>query len=151
MREPPAAAPADVLSAPAPGEATPAPEQDAVRALREWDRARAAAYASGSVRDLRSLYVDGSGAGRRDVQILRAYVDRGLVVRGMRTQVLAVAVRAATPTELRLRVTDRLVGAVAATDRASYPLPVDRPDVRLLHLRRVAGEWRMAGVRPVRP
>lgn len=131
--------------------AQPGVEDDAVLVLREWDEARAAAYAVGSLPALRRLYVEGSAAGRADVRMLRAYVDRGLVVRGMRMQVLSVEVVSRTATTLRLRVTDRLVGAVAVAGETTYPLPADSADDRVLDLRLVAGGWRVAGVRPARP
>ena len=45
--------------------------------------------------------------------MLRAWADRGLVVRGLHTQLLAVREVARTRSTWTLRVTDRLVGGVA--------------------------------------
>lgn len=123
-----------------------------VDVLHRWDRARADAWAHGDARRLRSLYVDGSSAGRADVALLARYRRRGLVVTGMRRQVVAVRVLEAEPTRLRLRVTDRLVGAVArsadaSAQQAGRALPSSRARTRTLVLRRAAGEWRMASVR----
>ena len=119
--------------------------------LREWDARRAAAWASGSLRGLRGLYVDGSPAGRADARMLASYVDRGLVVRGLRTQVLALRVLGSSAGRLRLRVTDRLVGGEAVTrDGREVRLPVDRATVREVEMRRVAGEWRVLSVRDAR-
>ena len=68
-------------------------EVDAVEVLRAWDVRRSGAWASGDPASLRSLYTDGSRSGRHDRALLAAYAGRGLRVTGLRTQVLAVAVR----------------------------------------------------------
>lgn len=123
----------------------------AAEVLRSWDAQRSAAYASGSVRMLRDLYVTGSRAGRSDVRVLRAWTTRGLRVEGMRTQVLGLRVLARGPDRLLLRVTDRLVAAEAVGGAGTTPLPRDRADTRVLTLRRGSdGAWRVAAVRPVR-
>jgi hypothetical protein len=126
---------------------TPPAEQSAVLTLRAWDAQRASAYASGSVADLRSLYVRGSAAGEADQRLLKAYVARGLVVDGMRMQVLALDVVRATPSVLRVRVTDRLVGAEARGPTGVLPLPRDSPSTRVVTLRAVAGRWLVESVR----
>lgn len=121
----------------------------AVRAaamLRAWDRARAEAWASGSVGALRRLYVGAAGA--PDVRLLRAYLERDLRVRDLQVQVLALEVLHRGPGEWRLRVTDRLAGGtVVGVDGAREQLPRDRATTRALALRRVDGRWRMAAVR----
>ena len=116
--------------------------------LSRWDRARSAAWARGSVGMLRRLYVPGSGAGRRDLRLLRAYADRGLRVEGLRTQVLAWSVVAREPDRLVLWVTDRLVGGVAVRSDGSTRarLPADRPTERRVMLVRREGRWLMARV-----
>ncbi|MEV5001855.1 hypothetical protein [Nocardioides sp. LML1-1-1.1] len=124
-----------------------APAAAALAVLREWDRARAAAWERGDPVALRSLYVPGSRAGRADVAMLRRWQERGLRVRGMRMQVLAVAVRARGPDRVVLVVTDRLVGAVAVP--GALPLPRDQPTTRRLELRRVGGRWLLAGAVPL--
>lgn len=126
--------------------AAPAAESPARRVLRDWDRRRAAAYASGSLQDLRALYVD--GAARRDVRLLRGYLRRGLRVEQMRVQVLAVEVLEHGPRHWRIRVTDRLSRAVAVGPRSRSLLPRDEPSTRNILLRRLDGAWRVAAVRP---
>lgn len=113
-----------------------------LRVLTGWDRLRAAAYASGDVAALRALYVPGSATGRRDVQVLRAYADRGLVVRGMRMQVLACDVISTGPRRIRVVVTDRLQGAVVGGIR----LPVDRASRRVVTFVRRDDLWVVAEV-----
>ncbi|RLV49116.1 hypothetical protein D9V37_11140 [Nocardioides mangrovicus] len=129
----------------------PAPSSPALVALHRWDAARARAWASGEPAALRRLYVPGAAAGRADVALLRRYLARGLVVTGMSQQVLAVRVTRAGTDRLVLRVTDRLVGAVAVSVSAHQPLPASAPLTRRLELRRVGEEWRMATIRAVRP
>ena len=113
--------------------------------LHAWDERRAAAWEHGDAAGLRSLYTDGSVAGRRDVAMLRAWSGRGLRVGGLRTQLLRVDARARTPYRLVLGVTDRVAGGVAVPGRVA--LPRDRPTRHVVTLRRVAGEWRVSSVR----
>jgi len=99
---------------------------------------------------LRRLYTPGSGAGFRDRRLLEAYADRGLVVGGLRTQVLAVRVVGEGRGRLTVEVTDRLVGGQVVgpgTHAAGVPLPRDAPTTRVLVLRRQAGDWRVGSVR----
>jgi hypothetical protein len=97
---------------------------------------------------LRSLYVDGSAAGTSDAALLRAYLRRGLRVEEMRMQLLAVEVLREERRLLRLRVTDRLAGAVAVGEGTRVPLPRDAASTRVVELRRAPGEpWRVATVR----
>jgi hypothetical protein len=79
--------------------------------------------------------------------MLSAYVDRGLRVAGLRTQLLAVSVRRWRPGRVTVEVTDRMVGAEAVGHGARIPLPRDRPSTRVVSLRRVSGSWRVADVR----
>jgi hypothetical protein len=126
---------------PAPAATLPASD-----VLHEWDGRRAAAFARGDEVALRRLYVPGSTAGTSDVALLRAYDERGLRVRGMRMQLLAVRVLARGPRTWRLEVTDRLVGAVAVTHGRRYPLPRDRASTRVVELRLLGDRWRVASV-----
>ena len=128
-----------------------APTGDAVEAaavLRKWDAARAAAWAAGSVSALRRLYV--GGAGERDVGLLRDYRRQGLVVDGLRMQVLRLDVLRHRPGEWRLRVTDRVAGGVVA-DRDGHrrPLPRDQATTREVVLVRGATGWRVSEVVPL--
>jgi hypothetical protein len=132
--------------------ATPAPQpareaDTASVVLGAWDRARARAFADGDVAALRALYVAGSRAGTSDVRLLRDYLRRGLRVEEMRMQLLEVEVLDRGPDRLRVRVTDRLAGAVVAGPGLRRRLPRDRASTRVVELRRGAGErWRVAEV-----
>ena len=127
------------------------PDVPAAEVLRAWDEQRAAAYAAGSVRRLRQLYVARSAAARSDVRVLRGYRSRGFAIERMRTQVLALRVVEQRPRRLRLEVTDRLAGGVAVGRGRRALLPRDQPDTRTVTLLRgVDGTWRVATVLPVR-
>jgi hypothetical protein len=119
--------------------------------LARWDARRGRAYARGDVAALRALYVAGSAAAARDVGVLRSYLARGLRVRGLRMQLLAVEVREHRPDRIRLRVTDRVLGARAVSRGWSHPLPADQPTSRAVTLVRVDGAWRMRGVSGAAP
>lgn len=115
--------------------------------LADWDARRARAWASGDVDGLRDLYVAGSRSGRADARMLASYVARGLTVRGLRTQVLALDVLDASAESVEVRVTDRVSGAEAVDGETVIPLPDDRPSTRRVVLRLVEGEWLVAEVR----
>ncbi len=133
-------------SAPAPGAARP--DAAGLGVLRAWDEERAAAWSRGDPAALRDLYAARSRAGRRDVAMLRAWTARGLRVRGMRMQVLALEVVRRRGDRLVLAVTDRVAGAVAVGPGVRYELPRDAPSAHTVALVRAAGEWRVAAVRP---
>ena len=137
----PAAAP---LVEPPTAEATAAPA--AVQVLRAWDAQRAAAWARGDPERLAALYTPGSVAGRRDRAMLRGWRARGLVVRGLRTQLLAVRELRHSPSTWTVEVTDRLAGGVAVGRGIRQRLPVDKATTRTIVLRRVGGQWRVAAV-----
>lgn len=140
---PPSVASGTGTSAPA----APSASTPAVDVLHAWDRRRARAYRSADEAALRALYVGGSRAGAADVRLLRRYERRGYRVHGMRMQVLAVQVVSHTENRWRLRVTDRLVGAVAIGHDERVELPRDRASTRVVTLRRSTGSpWRMASV-----
>ncbi|QIG43605.1 hypothetical protein G5V58_13305 [Nocardioides anomalus] len=137
-------APAAVLGA---AGADAAPPEVAV--LRAWDAARADAWARGDPALLRPLYTPGSAAGRRDRAMLRAWADRGLVVRDLATRLLAVRTLQRSADRWTLQVTDRVTGAAAARDGTALgPLPRDGPTTRTVHLRLLDGRWRVSAVRP---
>ncbi len=141
----PSARPVAAVPAGAPADAP------ATELLRAWDVQRSAAYAAGSSRMLRDLYVAGSGAGRVDVRLLRDYRARGYRVVGMRMQVLALRLLEQRPDRLRVEVTDRLDGAVAVGEGGRLALPRDRPSTRTVTLvRGVDGAWRVSAVLPLR-
>jgi hypothetical protein len=95
--------------------AAAAPRADlagALEVLHSWDARRAEAWAATDVVALRSLYVRGSGAGRADVRLLRAYEARGFVVRRLVTQIFAVSVLHRDLAWLRLGVFVGVAGGV---------------------------------------
>jgi hypothetical protein len=119
--------------------------------LRQWDDARAAAWAAGDPAALAAAYTPGSVAGRHDVARLRAWRERGWRVEMLRTQVGGLRVVRESPRELVLLVADRVAGGVAVRPgTAPLALPRDRWDTRELVLRRVDGRWRLASVTTVR-
>lgn len=117
-----------------------------VDVLRSWDRERAAAWRAGDLRALSGLYVPGSAAGRADRAMLRAYLDRGLRVTGLRMQVASVEVERARESRLVLRVTDRLSTATAVGDGARRALPRDGWSRRRVVLLAGRSGWRVASV-----
>jgi hypothetical protein len=122
----------------------------AVEVLRAWDARRAEAWARGRPRLLRPLYTSGSLAGRHDRAMLRAWAARGLVVRDLRTQLLAVRELRHTATTWTLLVTDRLAGGVAVGAGVRRPLPRDEVSTRVVTLRQADGSWLVASVAPHR-
>jgi hypothetical protein len=116
--------------------------------LAAWDARRARAWAAGDPSALRHLYAAGSRAGAADVGLLRRYIARGLTVRGLRTQVLALEVVARTDSRLELVVTDRTVGgrAVGAHGR-SVALPAGHASRRRVVLVRRRARWLVREVR----
>ncbi len=146
----PEAQPSGRTAAVARGAAGPAVSAEAA-VLARWDARRATAYARGDPQRLRALYVRGSPAAVRDVAVLRSYLARGLRVRGLRMQMLAVEVREHRPGRIRLRVTDRAVGARAVGAGWSGPLPADQPTSRLVTLVRGQGSWQVSRVSGAAP
>lgn len=129
-------------------EAVPAPTT-AAGILREWDRRRAQAYADGDIGALEALYVDGSRSGRQDVRLLDRYLERGLTIQGMTTQVLKLRVLSGgTDGDLLvLRVSDRTTSAVATGKDNRVRLPTAAAQVRVLRLARHEGRWLVSSVR----
>ena len=123
---------------------------EASRVLHGWDARRLAAWRAADPVALRSLYVRGSPVGRRDVRLLRAYDERGYVVRELRTQVFALRVVGRAPGRLRLQVLDRVAGGVVERGGVGSPLPSTPPVTRLVDLRVVDGAWRVAATTAVR-
>jgi len=144
------AGPAPVAARPE-GDRTRSTERRALRVLHAWDDRRAGAYRSGSGPTLRSLYATGASAGDADVRLLRSYRLRGFTVAGMRTQVLSLEVLSSGRDRLRVRVDDRIVGAVAVRGAERLRLPRDTASTRVLTFARSgAGAWRVSAVRDAR-
>jgi hypothetical protein len=114
--------------------------------LRDWDRARSTAWASGDVAALRRIYLRGSAAGVRDVAMLSRWVERGLQVRRLTMQVLAVEVQVRTERRIVLDVTDRVADAVAVPIGGGRPVPLPRDGLttRRLDFRLTPGGWLLA-------
>ena len=108
--------------------------------LHEWDVRRARAWARTDPDALRALYVRGSGAGRADVRLLRAYRARGLVVRRLVTQVFAVRVLRSDGSALQVRVFDRVAGGEVLDHGEVKPLRSSPPATRTITFRRDAGD-----------
>jgi hypothetical protein len=77
--------------------------------------------------------------------MLAAYRERGLRVSGMRRQTFAVRELEATGRGLTLRVTDRLVSAVAVGDGIRRRLPQDAYASQTLSFRRTPRGWVRTG------
>jgi len=95
------------------------------------------------------LYVEGATAADQDLRMLRGYTRRGLRVEGIRMQLIEVQVLTETPRRYSLKVTDRLVGAVAVGPGSRVRLPRDQASTRLIELRRgpAGARWKVASVR----
>jgi hypothetical protein len=115
--------------------------------LARWDEQRAAAWAAGDVEALRRLYAVGSRTGRADLRLLRHYLDRGLRVEGLTTQVLALDVVHRSARRLVLDVTDRVVGGSVVGGPTPVALPADRASTRQVVLVRTGERWLVAEVR----
>jgi len=118
--------------------------ESALAILRDWDAARARAWASGDVTALLELYAPGSAAGAHDAAMLTAYVDRGLVVEGMRTQVMAASVEWLGPHRIVLVVTDRLARGTAVSTKSPglhALLPRDLATTLTITLVHRGGAW----------
>lgn len=117
--------------------------------LHAWDERRAEAWSQADPAVLRDLYVAGSAAGRADVAMLRSWRARGLRVDHLELQLLAVQPLRRSPGRIVLDVTDRVAGGAAAP--IGLALPRDLASRHTVVLRLVAGEWRVAAVRPGPP
>ena len=118
----------------------------ALEVLHDWDVRRARAWARADLDALRALYVRGSGAGRADARMLRAYRARGLVVRRLVTQVFAVRVLRSDMAALQVRVFDRVAGGEVLDHGDVVPLRSSPPATRTITFHRGAGGWRVADV-----
>lgn len=129
------------------GPSEPSEREQALTVLREWDALRAEAYAAADITALSGLYAEGSTTGANDIAMLRRYAARGLRVTGIRTQILAADVREFSDTVVRLKVTDRMVGARAVGRSETVDLPRDRASTRTISFVRRHGSWVVDEVR----
>ena len=118
-----------------------------VAILSAWDERRADAWAAGDLEALRGLYAAGSRAGAADVGLLRHYVERGLTVAGLTTQVLSLDVVRRSRERLVLVVTDRVVGGRVVGGAAPVALPGDHASTRQVVLVREGEKWLVAEAR----
>lgn len=124
----------------------PAPTATAAEVLRAWDRDRSAAWAAGDVEALRALYASDAPVGRRDATMLERYVERGLVVEGLTTQLVAVEEVHLDDDTWVLEVEDRVHAGTVVGAGVRRALPRDSTDRRRLTLRRHGEQWRMVSV-----
>lgn len=127
--------------APASASASEGERAAARQVLAQWDVRRSAAWAAGSVEQLRALYVSWSAAGEQDVKMLEAWLAKDLRVEGLTMQVLSFYVVTRAPDLLVLQVTDRLAGGVAVGRGERHTLPADRADARTITMVREQGVW----------
>jgi len=118
-----------------------AEQSEALAVLRAWDLRRARAWAAGDVPGLRRLYTAGSVTGAADCADLQSYVDRGLVVEGISTQILAASVISSEPNRLVLDVTDRLAASTAVGDGVRLKLPGTQAKELTVELVKQHGGW----------
>ena len=118
----------------------------AASVLHGWDARREHAWAASDPAALRALYVPGSVAATRDVRLLRAYDERGLVVRRIVTQVFALQVVDSSRRRITINVVDRVAGGVVGDAVGNRPLGSTPPSARLIRFRRVDGVWRVVSV-----
>lgn len=113
--------------------------------LTALDERRSHAYASARPRLLGDVYVAGSTVLRRDRAVLRAWSARRITVTDLHLDLLDVEVLHADRELVRLGVIDRLAPATATLPRGrTVSLPRDNATARMLALRRVDGQWRIA-------
>lgn len=120
--------------------------REALAVLRRWDTRREQAWRNRDAEALAVLYVPGSEAARSDLRLLRSYTSRGLVVRRMQTQLLAIEVLRRSPTAIRVRVLDRVAGGEVTAGDRRMSLRGTRPVAHTIDLRRVGGRWRVGSV-----
>lgn len=121
----------------------PEPVRTPVEVVAEWDQRRAVAWAGGDTEGLQELYVPGVKVGRDDVEMLDAYLERGLRVQGLTTQLLAVDELRVDEEEMVLKVTDRVHGGTVVGPGISRSLPRDGVSVRRLTFHTHEGTWKV--------
>ena len=155
----PVASPAPTTAASVPAEASPVQTTPAAPAFgscarrwRHWwrvltalDERRARAYTLARPRLLGDVYVAGSAVLRRDRATLLAWSARRVAVTDLHLDLLALEILHADRRLVRLRVVDRLTRATARLPQGrAVNLPRDEATARILGLRKLAGQWRIA-------
>ena len=125
---------------------TPVPVRTPVEVVNDWDAQRSAAWSNADVEALDHLYAPGAAVGRKDAGMLDAYVERGLRVQGLKTQLLAVEQIRVDEEMMVLRVTDRLHAGTVVGPGVEQALPGDGVSTRRVTFRRFDGAWRVARV-----
>lgn len=110
------------------------------------DVARAQAFVADDETRLGDVYADVRAA-RADIEVLRAYRERGLRLEGMLLFRESCRVTDRSPKRVTLDVVDRLGStSVRAENGQHQHLPRDRPTRRTVVLERVGDVWRVAAV-----
>lgn len=123
-------------------------EQWARLVLAGWDTDRAQAWRRGDPAALRDLYVPGSRAAVRDLELLRRWDRAGWRLRELRTEVQRLSVLGVSRRQVVLRVRDRVVGVLAEDERTGRlrRWPPQQWQTRTLRLRRAETRWKVASV-----
>lgn len=117
------------------------------RVLQRLDVARATAWRQGQPPGLHEVYVSGSELLARDKRRMLAYIERGLVVRGVRLRFGEIAVVHRDAGTVSLRVVDRLLRATVLTPTGmERSLPRDQASRHTLRLERQGDQWRLAAI-----
>lgn len=117
--------------------------------LQHFDYDRARAWQSGDPAALGAVYLRRSVVLRRDRRTMRAYVERGLRVRGAHLRFAAIAPVRRSRGVVLLRVVDRLAQtSVVASTGVERDLPRDEVTAHTLRLERQDGTWRIAAAWP---
>lgn len=134
---------------------TPPTFDSCLAGCRQWhqmltalDERRERAYVTARPGLLADVYAPASSMLRADQATLDAWSARGITVSEPRLDLLDLEVRHVGRRSARLRVVDRLAPMTATLPGGrTVSLPRDRATARLIELRRVAGQWRIASSR----
>lgn len=130
-----------------PGDPAQHPHDHWRRVLQRLDMARATAWRRGRPAGLLEVFVPGSELLARDKRRMLAYIERGLVVRGVRLSFGEIGVVRRDAGTVFLRVVDRLLRARVLTPNGmERSLPRDQASRHTLRLERQGDQWRLAAV-----
>lgn len=115
--------------------------------LRDLDRARAAAFATGDQRALDDVDVAGSPAWGRDRATLVAWRSAGARARGLRWELIDASVVAVGPPDVTVRTTDRMSAyEIVVAGRVVERRPARGTRGWLVRLRLTGAGWRVVRV-----